>query len=99
MSYPKLTSVVILSDDQMGKIKGGRCQDGCKKACKPGSKSGTIIIVKPDLPENPETLQSLIQVPGNIYCPELYICFMIYEKVFIKSILYTKKRPKKNCVV
>ena len=56
MSYPKLTSVVILSDDQMGKIKGGRCQDGCKKACKPGSKSGTIIIVKPDLHENPETL-------------------------------------------
>ncbi len=56
MSYPKLTSVIILSDEQMGKIKGGRCKDGCKKACKPGYKSGTIIIVKPDLPENPETL-------------------------------------------
>ncbi len=43
MNYPKLSDVELLTNAEMNKVRGRKCKDGCKKACKPGHKSSVVV--------------------------------------------------------
>ena len=36
MNIPKLSTMRILSEEEMDGFKGGRCDNGCKKSCAQG---------------------------------------------------------------